>query len=91
MPEGPVPLSGDERGVEKRWEPLAFCVLLPTTICSLRDKRSPMPPFIFFFFFFKYPLFVSLSASVHFFFLSIYLFIYFWLCWVFVSVRGLSL
>ena len=24
------------------------------------------------------------------FFLSIYLFIYFWLCWVFVSVRGLS-
>ena len=26
-----------------------------------------------------------------FFFLLIYLFIYFWLCWVFVSVRGLSL
>ena len=26
-----------------------------------------------------------------FFFLIIYLFIYFWLCWVFVSVRGLSL
>ena len=25
------------------------------------------------------------------FFLIIYLFIYFWLCWVFVSVRGLSL
>ena len=24
-------------------------------------------------------------------FLFIYLFIYFWLCWVFVSVRGLSL
>ena len=27
----------------------------------------------------------------HIFFLIIYLFIYFWLCWVFVSVRGLSL
>ena len=26
-----------------------------------------------------------------FFFLNIYLFIYFWLCWVFISVRGLSL
>ena len=26
-----------------------------------------------------------------FFFFNIYLFIYFWLCWVFVSVRGLSL
>ena len=25
------------------------------------------------------------------FFIFIYLFIYFWLCWVFVSVRGLSL
>ena len=28
---------------------------------------------------------------VFFFFLSVYLFIFFWLCWVFVSVRGLSL
>ena len=31
-----------------------------------------------------------LKSSAHFFFL-INLFIYFWLCWVFVSVRGLSL
>ena len=29
-------------------------------------------------------------ALKNFFFLIIYLFIYFWLCWVFVSVRGLS-
>ena len=29
-------------------------------------------------------------SSAHFFFFLIYLFIYFWLCWVFVSVRGLS-
>ena len=27
----------------------------------------------------------------HYFFILFYLFIYFWLCWVFVSVRGLSL
>ena len=33
-----------------------------------------------------YHLFIYLSIS-----LSIYLFIYLWLCWVFVSVRGLSL
>ena len=28
---------------------------------------------------------------IYFFFFNFYLFIYFWLCWVFVSVRGLSL
>ena len=39
--------------------------------------------FFIFFIFFKSPLFP-------FFFLKIYLFIYFWLCWVFVSVRGPS-
>ena len=32
-----------------------------------------------------------LRAGQGFFFFLIYLFIYFWLCWVFVSVRGLSL
>ena len=32
-----------------------------------------------------------ISHCSFFFFLIIYLFIYFWLCWVFVSVRGLSL
>ena len=31
------------------------------------------------------------SGSLFFFFLILFLFIYFWLCWVFVSVRGLSL
>ena len=31
------------------------------------------------------------SQPFSFFFFLIYLFIYFWLCWVFVSVRGLSL
>ena len=41
------------------------------------EPRFPMqnPPWFFVLFFFKF----------------IYLFIYFWLCWVFVSVRGLSL
>ena len=36
---------------------------------------------------------VNFSRLQHFFFfkLFIYLFIYFWLCWVFVSMRGLSL
>ena len=37
------------------------------------------------FFFFK------LNHNYHSFLLFIYLFIYFWLCWVFVSARGLSL
>ena len=32
----------------------------------------------------------NLMAMLAFFFNFIYLFIYFWLCWVFVSVRGLS-
>ena len=32
-----------------------------------------------------------LEEFLYFYFLFIYLFIYFWLCWVFVSVRGLSL
>ena len=36
---------------------------------------------------FSVPLFLFFA----FFFLKNYLFIYFWLCWVFVSVRGLSL
>ena len=45
--------------------------------------------FLLFFFFFceeKFGSFFYLSI-----YLSIYLFIYLWLCWVFVSVRGLSL
>ena len=33
----------------------------------------------------------SCKGYVSFIYLFIYLFIYFWLCWVFVSVRGLSL
>ena len=38
------------------------------------------------------PLCISLNFPVEVvFFFLIYLFIYFWLCWVFVSVRGLSL
>ena len=43
------------------------------------------------------PLFIAvrgpliIAASLFFFFLNFYLFIYLWLCWVFVSVRGLSL
>ena len=32
----------------------------------------------------------SLISSSSFFFFNYYLFIYFWLCWVFISVRGLS-
>ena len=46
------------------------------------------------FFFFFNVLFIA-GLNLHdlnfFFFLIIYLFIYLWLCWVFVSVRGLSL
>ena len=34
---------------------------------------------------------VSQSRSFYFFFFNIYLFIYLWLCWVFISVWGLSL
>ena len=36
-------------------------------------------------------IFLTLLKLHIFFFLNIYLFIYLWLCWVFVSVRGLSL
>ena len=42
----------------------------------------PPPQAVFFFFNYYYYLFI---------YLFIYLFFYFWLCWVFVSVRGLSL
>ena len=39
-----------------------------------------------------FPFFLTLGLFVCLFvYLFIYLFIYFWLCWVFVSVRGLSL
>ena len=34
---------------------------------------------------------MSFNIALKYFFLIIYLFIYLWLCWVFVSVRGLSL
>ena len=44
---------------------------------------------------FSFTLHVSVPLKMLIFFLNeslfIYLFIYFWLCWVFVSVRGLSL
>ena len=40
------------------------------------------------FFFFKELLYLFIYLFIY---LLIYLFIYFWLCWVFVSVRGLSL
>ena len=42
------------------------------------------------FFCFSFNKFLSFFLNL-FIYLSIYLFIYFWLCWVFVSVRGLSL
>ena len=35
--------------------------------------------------------FFFLKEFLYFYYLFIYLFIYFWLCWVFVSVQGLSL
>ena len=44
-------------------------------VCGGQRMGSLEHPFNFFFLFLKY----------------IYLFIYFWLCWVFVAVRGLSL
>ena len=43
------------------------------------------------FFFFLMLNYLSQASSFFFFFNFIYLFIYFWLCWVFVSVQGLSL
>ena len=36
------------------------------------------------------PIFITASHLTFFLFLNYYLFIYFWLCWVFVSVQGLS-
>ena len=51
-----------------------------------RDESHFLSTFMATFFFF-------LNISAYFFFLNfgfIYLFIYLWLCWVFVSVRGLS-
>ena len=33
----------------------------------------------------------SFCKELFFFFLNLFLFTYFWLCWVFISVRGLSL
>ena len=39
----------------------------------------------------QYSFFFFLKECLYFYYLFIYLFIYFWLCWVFVSVRGLSL
>ena len=43
------------------------------------------------FYLFIFILFYFLKFYIRFFFFLINLFIYFWLCWVFVSVRGLSL
>ena len=45
----------------------------------------------FFFFFCKYLSFNSTLKKMHSFFKKFILFIYFWLCWVFVAVHGLSL
>ena len=47
---------------------------------SLRDAILHLASFFFFFFLKEFLLFIF-----------IYLFIYFWLCWVFISVQGLSL
>ena len=52
-------------------------------------------PLSFFFFNNIHPAVTSSSSYflkefLYFYYLFIYLFIYFWLCWVFVSVRGLS-
>ena len=60
--------------------------------CSLYNLILKVPGsradnIFLFFFFFK----VTFSTLFLFFFLPVYLFIYFWLCWVFVSVQGLSL
>ena len=48
-------------------------------VCALVFLSFFLKEFLYFYFIY---LFI---------YLSIYLFIYFWLCWVFVSVRGLSL
>ena len=42
-------------------------------------------------FFFKAGSLLKCGHYIFFFLIFIYLFIYFWLCWVFVSVRGLSI
>ena len=41
-----------------------------------------------FFFFFFFNIYLVVPGLIY---LFIYFYIYFWLCWVFVSVRGLSL
>ena len=48
--------------------------------CQMVSRSSAFPSLFFFFF-----------LIICFNFLKFYLFIYLWLCWVFVSVRGLSL
>ena len=53
-------------------------------------KHTSLRKQVSLFFFFRCVV-VSHCCFVFLFFLKIYLFIYFWLCWVFVSVRGLSL
>ena len=50
-----------------------------------------MDPVVVFIFFLIYSFYFFFKRDDPFIYLFIYLFIYFWLCWVFVSVQGLSL
>ena len=67
---------------------MVLCVILSVQLCFYICPRVLSGHFFVCFLFLVQLFFVCLFFV---FYLFIYLFIYFWLCWVFVSVRGLSL
>ena len=82
--------AGPDGEVGPEWtHPFPFfdCCLWPSD-----TQVSITSPIIFLFFFFLSFIVFALKfrSMAHFKILFIYFYIYFWLCWVFVSVRGLS-
>ena len=72
---------------------VCVCVYIYIYIHTYIHTHTPylLYPFICWWTFRSLPCLGCISGLFFFFFNCIYLFIYFWLCWVFVSVRGLSL
>ena len=67
------------------------CFLLQLFQWSTQKLINKKCALVFFFFFNTLGWVVTPPDLPPLFFFKLYLFIYFWLCWVFVSVRGLSL